>query len=134
MKLFHIQTNLFLSILKIIFFFYLLSYIIDDKRYSEALGSNRTNLQIGITAFGILMIPLIFILGTFDTIITRTQEYSADTYAITHNANPSAFKSALIKLEKESKSIALPNPIYEFFTYTHPSLLKRIENIDKYTH
>jgi STE24 endopeptidase len=41
-------------------------------------------------------------------------------------------KNALIRLSKTSKSNVSPHPLYEIFYYNHPSILKRLENIDKY--
>ncbi|MBT3852804.1 M48 family metalloprotease [bacterium] len=45
--------------------------------------------------------------------------------------NPEKLKSALINLSRNNLSNLRPHPIYEFFNYSHPTVLKRIKALDK---
>ena len=44
---------------------------------------------------------------------------------------PEKLKNALIKLSRNNLSNLRPHPIYEFFNYSHPTILKRLAFLDK---
>jgi len=62
--------------------------------------------------------------------ISRKFEFQADEYAkTTYAASP--LISALKKLSKNSLSNLTPHPAYVFMHYSHPTLLKRFQNLMK---
>ena len=62
--------------------------------------------------------------------LSRKFEYQADEYAQqTYGAQP--LISALKKLSSNSFSNLTPHPYYVFMYYSHPSLLQRINNLEK---
>jgi STE24 endopeptidase len=65
--------------------------------------------------------------------ISRWCEYSADKYAVLYNKNKKALINALIKITAENYSTIFPSKFYEWFYYSHPSLVNRINKIHKIT-
>jgi len=62
-------------------------------------------------------------------ILSRKNEYQADEFSW-ENYNIEALKSALIKLSRNNLSNLRPHPAYEFFHYSHPTVLKRLKALD----
>jgi len=57
--------------------------------------------------------------------MSRKNEYEADAYAREYN-DSKALASALKKLSINNLSNLKPHPVYEFFYYSHPTVLKRL--------
>lgn len=68
--------------------------------------------------------------GFINNILSRKHEYAADSFAA-QNGFKEELKKSLIKLYKRGYGYLNPNPILEFIKFSHPSLTKRIDNIDK---
>jgi STE24 endopeptidase len=64
-------------------------------------------------------------------VLSRKNEYEADEFA-GKNYKPEKLKSALIKLSRNNLSNLRPHPAYEFFHYSHPTVLKRLNALDKF--
>jgi STE24 endopeptidase len=62
--------------------------------------------------------------------LSRKNEFEADAYA-KENYNGNALSMALKKLSVDSLSNLYPHPLYVFFHYSHPPLLKRLEKIEE---
>ena len=60
------------------------------------------------------------------SIFSRKNEYEADNYASRHYS-AKHISSALIKLSRNNLSNLRPHPAYEFFYYSHPTVLKRLK-------
>jgi len=125
----HIIFNLISSILLTGFTLYILSLFVNSPLLSEALGVSTQSFHIGLIAFGILYSPISEITGLFMNFMSRKFEYEADDYAKeTFEAN--ALVTSLKKLSKNSLSNLTPHPAYVFVNYSHPTLLKRIQNLE----
>lgn len=66
----------------------------------------------------------------FSSVFSRKNEYEADAYA-RENFSGEHLKSALIKLSRNNLSNLRPHPAYEFFYYSHPTVLKRLKALEK---
>jgi len=126
----HIIFNLVSAILLTGFTFFILSLFINSSVLSEALGVSIPSFHIGLIAFGILYSPISEITGLFMNYMSRKFEYQADNYAKETFANMPLITS-LKKLSKNSLSNLTPHPAYVFMHYSHPTLLERIENLEK---
>lgn len=62
---------------------------------------------------------------------SRKDEYQADAYAAKITEHPENLENALIKLNSENLSELLPPKIYVFWNFSHPSLIERIEALEK---
>ena len=126
----HIIFNLFSSILLTGFTFWLLSLFVSFPIFSEALSISIPSFHIGLIVFGILYSPISEVTGLFMNVISRKFEYQADNYAKeTFAAKP--LITSLKKLSKNSLSNLTPHPAYVFMNYSHPTLLKRVQNLSK---
>jgi STE24 endopeptidase len=66
------------------------------------------------------------IFAIFGNILSRKHEYEADAYS-KEFYDSKKLKSALVKLSKNNLTNLKPQSAYEFFHYSHPSILKRLE-------
>ncbi len=124
----HIISNLVLSTLLTGFTLWLLSFFVSSPELSAALGVKVPTFHIGLIAFGILYTPISEITSLLMNILSRKFEYQADNYAKETFASEPLITS-LKKLSKNSLSNLTPHPAYEFYHYSHPSLVKRIRNL-----
>lgn len=126
----HIVFNLASSILLTGFTLFILSLFINSSILSEALGVSIPSFHIGLIAFGILYSPISEITGLLMNYVSRVFEYQADNFAKeTFAAKP--LITSLKKLSKNSLSNLTPHKAYVFMHYSHPTLLERIENLEK---
>ena len=126
----HIIFNLASSILLTGLTLFILSLFINSALLSEALGVSIPSFHIGLIAFGILYSPISEITGLCMNYMSRKFEYQADNFAKeTFEGNP--LITSLKKLSKNNLSNLTPHPAYVFMHYSHPTLLERIENLEK---
>ncbi len=127
----HVYQGLIITLIQTGFVLYIFSLLINNVHLSRALGVEEPNFHIGLVAFGILYTPISFILGIFMNILSRKNEYQADTFAAV-NYQPEALASALKKLSVNNLSNLTPHPAYVYFHYSHPTLLQRLSHLKKY--
>ena len=126
----HIIVNLFSSILLTGFTFWLLSIFVSLPIFSEALNITTPSFHVGLIVFGILYSPISEFTGLLMNILSRKFEFQADNYAKeTFAAQP--LITSLKKLSKNSLSNLTPHPAYVFMNYSHPTLLQRVQNLNK---
>jgi len=121
----HTIYSFLLSILQTGLMLFIFSKVIDNPALSNALGSAKPYLQLGMLSFGLLYSPLSLILGLLMNMISRKNEFEADHYAKTTYDGESLI-TALKKLSVNNLSNLLPHPVYVFFHYSHPTLLERL--------
>jgi STE24 endopeptidase len=126
----HVILGLMLGLIQAGFMLFLFSLFVKSTTLSRAFGVEVPNFQIGMVAFGILYSPVSLITGIFFNLLSRRHEYQADGFAAEHH-DPDALMSALKKLSVKNLSNMNPHPLYVFFNYSHPPLLRRLENLKK---
>lgn len=109
--------------------FFLLWLTLKYDIFSIALWSNSWSFALWIIAFWIFFTPLSIIFSMLGSILSRKNEYEADEYAARFY-KWNKLKSALIKLSRNNLSNLMPHPAYEFFYYSHPTVLKRLKALD----
>ena len=125
----HIIFNLISSILLTGLTLYILSLFVNSPILSKALSVSQPSFHIGLIAFGILYSPISEITGLFMNYMSRKFEYQADNYA-KETFGGKELITSLKKLSKNSLSNLTPHPAYVFVNYSHPTLLKRIKNLE----
>ena len=126
----HTLQMLVFSIIQTGFMLFILGIALKYPEVSQALWATDWSFWVWIIAFGILFTPISIILWLIWNILSRKNEYEADEFAW-ENYNPEKLKNALIKLSRNNLSNLRPHPIYEFFHYSHPTVLKRLKALDK---
>lgn len=125
----HIVMSFVLSIVQVFLTMYVLSLMVYNERLSTALGGTQLSIALNLIAFSILFAPISGITGLFMSMYSRRNEYEADAYARQTYSGP-ALSDALKKLSVDSLSNLYPHPLYVFFHYSHPPLLKRLAAIN----
>ena len=97
---------------------------------SYAMWSSSASFAVWIVAFGILYTPISIVFWLLWNVLSRKNEYEADEFAWI-NHKPEDLKNALIKLSRNNLSNLRPHPLYEFFNYSHPTVLKRLSALNK---
>ncbi len=122
----HIVQGVVISVLSIGFTLFLLSKMILNSEVSWAMGGEISAIHLNMLAFGVLYSPLSHIIGLFSNILSRKNEYEADSFAvITFGGQP--LIDALKKLSTDHLSNLTPHPAYVFFNYSHPPLIQRVK-------
>ena len=99
------------------------------------LGLSLNNEPYAIIAVFMIFSPILsFFLMPLISMISRHNEYAADEFG-SNLSTKEDLVSALLKLANENKSFPLSHPMYIFFYYTHPPLVKRFKKLgfDVYT-
>jgi STE24 endopeptidase len=125
----HIIAGLFLSVVQVFLTLFILSLMVYNKNLSIALGGSHLSVHLNLIAFSILFAPISGITGLFMSMYSRRNEFEADAYA-RETFSGAALAEALKKLSVDSLSNLYPHPLYVFFHYSHPPLLKRLEAIN----
>lgn len=126
----HTLQGMFISIFYTGLMLFLLSLFLGNHEIAIALGGTQASFHLGLIAFSILFTPISLILGIFTSMHSRTNEYQADAYASDYGlAEP--LISGLKKLSVKSLSNLNPDPLFVFFYYSHPTLLQRIDALNK---
>lgn len=129
-KLRHIISNMIFSILSTGLMLYIMSNFLYNSEISYALGGNISFRHFEIFAFLILYTPVDRFISILMNIKSRKNEYEADNFAVkTYKKLPMI--SALKKLSRDNLSNLTPHPVYEFLNYSHPSLSKRLDAIER---
>lgn len=126
----HIVWSYVLSIIQIFFTLFVLSLMVFNQNLSIALGGQEQAIHLNLIAFMILFSPISSITGLFTSMYSRKNEFEADAYA-KETFSGAALANALKKLSVDSLSNLYPHPVYVFFHYSHPPLLKRLEAINR---
>jgi STE24 endopeptidase len=125
----HVILGLLSSVLITGLMLFLFSLVVNNPMLSRAMGVNDTSFHIGLVVFGILYSPLSLIIGLISNFISRKNEFQADKFA-KENYQPHFLAEALKKLSVKNLSNMMPHPVYVFFHYSHPTLLKRLEKLE----
>jgi len=121
----HIVFSTIFSIGLMGFMLYLFSRMAYTSEVSWAMGGQISALHLNLLAFGILYSPISTLLGILGNVISRKNEYEADTYAReTYSAEP--LISGLKKMSSDHLSNLTPHPAFVFVHYSHPPLKERV--------
>jgi len=126
----HTLAMLAFSILQTWFMLFIFGLALNIPEISQALWAKESNFWVWAIAFWILFTPISIFLWIFWNILSRKNEYEADNFA-KENYEAKYLIEALKKLSKNNLSNLKPHPVYEFFHYSHPTVLKRIKKLEE---
>jgi STE24 endopeptidase len=125
----HIVRGFILSIIQVFFTMFILSLMVYNAELSLALGAGQHSIHLNLVVFSILFAPISGLTGLLMSMVSRKNEFEADAYA-RETFSGAALAEALKRLSVDSLSNLYPHPLYVFFHYSHPPLLKRLEAIN----
>jgi len=125
----HVLRSLIFSIFLTGLMLFLFSLVVKSPALSQALGAENPSFHLGLVVFGILYSPLSLLIGLGTNYISRRNEFEADRF-VRENFKPEILAGALKKLSVKNLSNMMPHPVYVFFHYSHPPLLKRLEKLE----
>ncbi len=128
-KLGHIRKMMIMSILNTGIVFLLMSFFLGNKGLFAAFSMEHISVHAGLIFFALLYTPVSIVLSVFSNIRSRKHEFEADNFAAETTQKPTALVDALKKLSVSNLSNLTPHPFYVWLEYSHPPVLKRIENL-----
>lgn len=125
----HIIKNILIGLLTTLITFYFVShfynfFLVKMNFQSHYQISALPLLFLILSLFSLLLMPI-------NNFISRKFEYEADEFAVQSTVDKLSFISSLEKLGKINLADKNPHPIIEFLFYSHPSIKKRIERIQR---
>ncbi len=108
------------------FMLYVFSLALKMPEFSLALWWEKGSFYLWAIAFSIIFTPISMILWILSNMLSRKNEYEADRFAW-ENYEAKELSWALIKLSRNNLSNLRPHKAYEFFYYSHPTVLKRLK-------
>ena len=121
----HIFSGLVFSIIQIGIMTFFFELCLSLPEISLALGGSDISFHLGLIGFSIVFSPISMLSGILMNYISRKNEFEADAYA-KQTFNGEDLALALKKLSVDSLSNIYPHPLYVFFHYSHPPLIKRL--------
>ncbi|MFC1988971.1 M48 family metallopeptidase [Chloroflexota bacterium] len=128
----HVLQGIVISIAHAGLIFFLLSVLLGSQTLYQAFYMEQSSVYAGLLFFGLLYTPVEMVLSIALQIFSRRNEYEADRFAAETTAEPASLVDALKKLTTENLSNLTPHPFYVFLNYSHPSLLQRVQAIQRY--
>lgn len=125
----HTTSSLILATLQSAIMFYLFSLFVGADSFAVALGGSEASFHLGLIAFGVLYSPISMLTGLASNALSRRNEFQADRFA-KQKYEADSLVSSLKKLSKNNLSNLTPHPVYVFFHYSHPPLLRRIKALE----
>ena len=123
----HIIKNIFIGTISSFATLFLISFF-----YDKSIGwfgySQRTDIAVLplLSLWGML---IGLVLSPISNIISRKYEYEADEYSVNSTGKPDDFIMTLEKLNEQNLGDKDPHPFVEWYSYSHPSVKKRVEAI-----
>jgi len=125
----HIFSGLVFSIIQIGIMTFFFELCLSLPEISFALGGSDISFHLGLIGFSIVFSPISMLSGILMNYISRKNEFEADAYA-KQTFNGEDLALALKKLSVDSLSNIYPHPLYVFFHYSHPPLIKRLRALN----
>ena len=126
----HVFSGLLMSIIQIGIMTFFFELCLKLPEISLALGGSDISFHLGLIGFSIIFSPISMMSGILMNYISRKNEFEADSYA-KETFNGEDLSLALKKLSVDSLSNIYPHPLYVFFHYSHPPLIKRLRALNK---
>lgn len=130
-KKWHSIFNFSFAFSYIFILFYLFQFFMNEEKIFISFGFEEKSVFIGLFIYFLMISVIMYFINFLQMFMTRHFEYQADNFACELGYGED-LKSALTKLTEENKSNLDPDPYFSMFNYTHPTLVERIKEINKY--
>ena len=122
----HVWKGVFISLLQSLAMMYVLGLVLSSDDIAQAAGADKASFYINMFVFTMLWTPVSFVLDIVENVLSRRNERQADAFACSHGLGV-ALASALKKLSADSLSNLTPHPAVVYTSYSHPTLLQRVQ-------
>jgi len=126
----HTLQWLIFSVISTGLYLFIFSLFINNADIALWLWAWVASFHIWMLAFSILFSPINEVMWILWNMLSRKNEYEADSFA-RDNFSWKSLQKALKKLSVDNLSNLRPHAAYEFIHYSHPTLLKRLSNLEK---
>ena len=130
-KMGHVRKQLILSVALSFVLFYGAYAAVTHEGLYTTFGFPAVSIYAGLFILTILLKPAAFLISPLGAMISRHFERQADDYAYAQIGSADAMVSALKVLATQNLSNLHPDPVYAWFTYSHPPLVERIRRLKK---
>ena len=128
-KLKHIPVSMILSLSQSLLTFFILGLFLSEPLFTRAIGFEEHSFYASLIAFSLLYSPVELILSIFSNLLSRKNEYQADNFAAKYGL-AQGLVIALIKMSAHHLSNLYPGKWEVFISYSHPTLMQRITNLN----
>lgn len=129
----HIFKNFALIQTNFLVIFLVFSRFYQDPTFFAAFGFHEERpVAVGFALLTMLLAPYSELYDFIMTSIGRYFEYQADTYAA-KRGHAENLKRGLVKLTGDNLSFPVHDELYSKFNHSHPTLLQRLDALDKKT-
>ena len=128
----HIQEAMAISIAHTGLLLFLLSVFLESPGLFQAFYMEQQPIYAGLLFFALLYTPIELLLSILLHMISRRNEYQADSFAAGTIEEPRSLVDALKRLSATNLSNLSPHPFYVLPNYSHPPLLQRVQAIQRY--
>lgn len=126
----HIVKNIFISLFGTFIGLFIMSQIY--IKLLPVFGFSHP-WEIGaLPLLAVIAVVYSFFTGPITSAISRKFEFEADRFAIDTTRDIASLESTMKKLADQNLANDEPNKLVEFWTYSHPSIKRRIEAAEKY--
>lgn len=124
----HIRTRLVLTFVSTLVFLAVFAMLLHNSDFHTGLNVSQGNPANSLLLFMLCAPAFTFLLAPLGSLLSRHQEYQADSYAAAHS-QAGALQSALIKLYRDNASTLTPDPLHSAFYDSHPPASLRIAHL-----
>lgn len=129
-KLGHVWKQLVISSAVSLILFYGAYLVVNSGRFYASFGFPAVTIYAGLFLLSVFAKPAAFLLSPIGAVISRHFERQADDYAYARIGSPDALISSLKELATHNLSNLHPDPLYAWFTYSHPPVVERIRHLE----
>ncbi|MFH0844928.1 MAG: M48 family metallopeptidase [Pseudomonadota bacterium] len=127
----HIKKQILIMGFVFFILFFLASRMITWETMYHSFGFARMPAHAGLFLVAVIWEPIGYFLSPLAMAISRRFEREADRYSVMIMKTSEPLITALKKMVKDNLSNLRPHPLYIWFHYSHPPILKRIETLKK---
>ncbi len=125
----HVLKFVSITIVEMFLFFLTVALLLSSHTMYASLGIEK-NIYAGLFVIMILFFYVVgYFIQPFNSALSRRYEYQADAYSKKLLGSGEGLISAFKKFVVNELSVIEPHPLYEWFYYTHPSLIRRIRRL-----
>ncbi|XP_053991480.1 uncharacterized protein LOC128883297 [Hylaeus volcanicus] len=130
----HTLKGIALSSVQMFIMFYLFGLVFYNPYMYTEFGykENETPVVIGLFIFMNIFKPVSILTSILSTCLSRRYEFQADKYSAVDLKMNKDLRHALIDLQVKNLSAFSVDSWYEWFNYSHPHLVKRLEALEHY--